>query len=671
MKLPRPEARRTGIVVALSALRSGGSPAAGEFPDLLALGELARSWGFDLIQLLPVNDTGGMSSPYTALSAFALHPLYIRAEDLPEVRAKPSLADKFRALSLEHAEAPRFDYGRYSSAKLALLEEVFRASVGKSDAASWISGLEGFVAWQAANGWVLGYSVFSELKRRYGGLPWWSWREDRDPSRERVEALWRDPVHAAGTRFFAWLQFRAEAQFRAAAEGLAKLGVGILGDIPILIGKDSAEVWAERGLFGLGLSAGSPPDAENPLGQNWGFPVYDWEALAREDFRFWRDRLTVASRFYSAYRIDHVLGFFRIWTLGERERSGYLGRFAPTLGIEVGELEALGFDPPRRRWLSRPHLPFWRLLEAAGNDAALLHPAMERLFDRIGAEDLYLFKDGISGELDIEAALEGGSRRLCDFILSAWRDRALLEYEKGRFVPTWNWRGTTAWASLSEGERRGLEELFAAKRSTSERIWDEGGRRILGELLSSSDMLPTAEDLGGIPPYVPRALADLGILGLRVFRWTRRWEVEGQPIVAPAEWPETSVACPSVHDSSALRDWWEREADRPLFWSWAARALGRDLGEAPPRLGSADARLLLEAVARVNSRFAVYPIQDLLAMSPTWSGGDPHEERVNVPGTDNAWNWGYRLPTRLEGLSEDVELRKSALALVAARGLRA
>ncbi|MEI6877118.1 MAG: 4-alpha-glucanotransferase, partial [Spirochaetota bacterium] len=181
MKFAHPESRHSGIVVALSALRSESSHACGEFPDLVLLGDLARSWNFDLVQLLPVNDTGGMSSPYTALSAFALHPLYLRLSDLPEARSRPEFAQKARALADMHAADERFAYGPYRAAKLALLEELFTASRGKREADAWLEAVGGFPDWLEENSWVKGYAIFSELKRRAGGKPWWEWARYRDP----------------------------------------------------------------------------------------------------------------------------------------------------------------------------------------------------------------------------------------------------------------------------------------------------------------------------------------------------------------------------------------------------------------------------------------------------------------------------------------------------------
>ncbi len=666
MKFADTGRKRTGLVVALSALRSEASPACGEFPDLVLLGELARRWSFDLVQLLPVNDTGGMNSPYMALSAFALHPLYLRIADLPEAARAPDIVGRARRLAESHAGISRLAYHEYLSAKLDLLERLFISAYPGPDIDAKLAALPGFEAWMRANPWVRPYSVFMELKRREGQGPWWSWSSRREPGADGVERLWAAPEFRSGTRFRAWLQFSLDAPFGAATKALASMGIELLGDIPILIGKDSADVWADRSIFKLEVSAGSPPDGENPNGQNWGFPAWNWEELERRDFDFWRLRLEVASRWYSAYRIDHVLGFFRIWTTGARERDAWLGAFHPTVPVTREDLEGLGFDSGRFRWLSRPHIREARLVEAAGGDASAAARAASLVLERIGDEALFLFRGDIGGTADLVARLADVDGSLRDFLLAAWRDRCLYEFEPGHFVPSWGFRSSTSWASLSEGERSALEGLFAARARESEALHEATGRGLLRKLAAFTDMLPTAEDLGGIPPYVPKVLDELGILGLRVWRWTRRWNEAGQPFIAAADYPPNSVVCPSVHDSSSLREWWEREADRSLVWNFATTSLGREASPAPERLGPDDARFLLEALACAASKIAVFPMQDLLAMSEAFRPADPAAERINVPGTDNPWNWGWRLPATIEALMADSGLARSA-ALVAAQ----
>jgi 4-alpha-glucanotransferase len=666
---PLKTAASSGIVLPLQSLRTAASPAAGEFPDLVLFGTLASSWGFDLIQLLPVNDSGFQSSPYSALSAFALHPLYLSIEALPELAGAKGAG--LRGLAAETARGfskdGRLRYGAYLEAKLALLERIWKEAAEAATAAT--KAAASFAAWIEANPWVKAYAVFVELKRRNGGRPWWQWEGLRDPKPAEIEALWEKGELVSGCRFRAWIQWRAEGQFRDARAKLDAAGIAVMGDLPILINEDSAEVWARRSVFRMGLAAGAPPDMYAELGQNWGFPIYDWEAAAADGYSFWKARLASAEKFYAAYRIDHVLGFFRIWALSAQDNTGFLGRFVPDAYITRQELEALGFDSGRLRWLSRPHVPTARLLDATGDDATAVKEAEDLVLDRIGNEELFLFKPSIRGEKDIEALAARGepgygdkglSAAVKDCLLAAWRDRALHEFQPGLFVPSWRYYETTAWRSLQDGERRSLEELFAAKRSEGEGQWERTGRLLLGELAASSAMLPCAEDLGSVPACVPRVLADLGILGLRVLRWTREWEKGGQPQVELADYPRLTIACPSVHDSTSTREWYETEADRGQVWALAARALGRDLGPAPERLEPEAAALLLSAVSASASAIVVFPIQDLLALGTAFRPASAAEERINVPGTTNDWNWGWRLPAELEHILADKALAQAA-----------
>jgi 4-alpha-glucanotransferase len=341
-----------------------------------------------------------------------------------------------------------------------------------------------------------------------------------------------------------------------------------------------------------------------------------------------------------------------------------MGRFVPDIPIARSELEALGLSADRIRWLSRPHVPTSRLTQASGESAA--KAAAFAALDRIGQEELFLFKASIKGERDIEA-LPSISPAARDALLAAWRDRTLYEYEDGLFVPTWDCRSASCWPTLSDAERGALEGLFGRKRAESEESWAQTGARLLGALSKAVPMLPCAEDLGSVPDCVPRVLEELGILGLRVFRWTRRWNEDGQPYVPMADYPKLTVACPSVHDSSSLREWWESEADRPSVWGFARSTLGRDLGPCPERLDPEQVEALLELIAVSASRFAVYPIQDLLAMSEALRPEDPKAERINVPGTVGAGNWSYRLPSTVDVVLADKKLAVKARALAKAR----
>ncbi|MDR0387957.1 MAG: 4-alpha-glucanotransferase [Treponema sp.] len=646
--------RLIGAVVPVGALRSGKSAGVGEFPDLAEFAGFCAKMGIGLIQILPVNDTGYESSPYSALTVFALHPLYLRIGDLPEVRAgSPEFLQKAEALRKEFEGETRFPFEKVLRAKMSLLREIYAANkaeiAGKAE-----SGALG--KWMAENPWIKEYAVYRRLKETNGEKSWQEWSAFRQVTAADIEALWNDGKFRGEHLFWAWLQEALDVQFGKAAEAIAAEGIVLEGDLPILINEDSCDVWAHPEYFHLELSAGAPPDMYSPEGQSWGFPIYNWEALAKTDYAWWRKRLKAAEKYYQAYRIDHVLGFFRIWSCPRTDYSAALGRFVPYISISRDELTALGFDDGRIRWVSRPHIPTGEVWDALRNNwggdctepeiAAEAEKAFSAALTRIGNEELWLFKESIRGEKDIAALGLHPAAQSC--LVNAWRNRMFLEYKKDCFCPTWLYRTSRAYATLSGDEKSRLEELLAKHDADSEKIWEKQGKKLLSILCESSSMLPCAEDLGAVPACVPRVLTKLKILGLRVVRWCRK--SEGGPFVPFEDYPELSVCTAAVHDSSTLREWWEREADQQGFCDFIGYP------SLPRIYNPGVAKVLLQRTAAAASRFRVFQIQDLLHLSPRWYAEDPASERINVPGTAAPFNWTYRLPASIEEIAKDGDL---------------
>jgi len=223
----------------------------------------------------------------------------------------------------------------------------------------------------------------------------------------------------------------------------------------------------------------------------------------------------------------------------------------------------------------------------------------------------------------------------------------------------WYYRNSRAYASLSEDEKRNLESLLEQRNAESEKIWEFEGERLLSELTSSSSMLPCAEDLGAVPACVPRVLEKLNILGLRVVRWHREWGKEGQPYVHFEDYPELSVCAPAVHDSSCLREWWDREADQPQFSGFIG------VPSLPKVYNPGSARIILSKIASCASRYRVFQMQDLMHLSTHWYAADPGAERINVPGTVTEFNWTYRLPATIGEIMADEDLIRSVKDLAA------
>lgn len=664
MNFLNPEKKIMGVAVPLLALRDTDISACGEFASLVALGELAKEWHFNLIQLLPVNNTGTGTSPYSAMSAFALHPVYIRIEDVDwkgSAASKKKIALMLSDLKNRHANNKRVCFEQVVMEKLEILKEIWNLSKPAP-----MQQIEAFIE---AQPWVKPYACFVVLKSRNQNKPWWEWNEHRNPSSDDIKKFWEDPELLQELLFHTWLQMVAKEQFEAACNYIFSLGIDIMGDIPILMNKDSADVWYERRFFNLDYSAGAPPDMYATLGQNWGFPLYRWDIIEESGFAFWKNRLAYADVFYSSYRIDHVLGFFRIWGINNAEIDGYLGRFIPEYTIDYHELVAMGFGQARITWLSKPHI------QASAVDEALssLSPedsakAKSALFRQIGSEPLYLFNPAIQGGKDIQAIL--GENELTNRVLSWWRNRTLYEVESGKFVPSWEYFRTTAWGTLSENEKHVLEALFARRRGESLILWENTGRKILRMVTGSVKMQACAEDLGAVPPCVPTVLDELGIPGLRVLRWNRKWDEPGAPYIALDKYPVNTVACPSVHDSSNVRQWWVEEADRKVVWDLVCKALdgvSEKDAEAPNTLEPANMVLFLKAFVTVASQFAVIPLQDLLSCDGRYREENPADERINIPGTMHPFNWVYRMKPTLAALYADSKFNEMIRNIVSMR----
>ena len=618
----------------------------GQFPDILELARWCSTVGLRAIQLLPLNDTGLTSSPYSALSAFALNPIYI---DVLAVEGSACVRDELVAFREAHEREPRVSYETVRELKMRALRRVFAAV---SDP-SLQSGLR---SWMADRPWAISYAVFMALREEARGAPWWEWRSGK----EWNPAGGPKVFGRLGARalFHVWAQQAAERQLAAASAAAEGLGVRVKGDLPILMSRDSVDVWTRPEYFDLDFQAGAPPDMFSPDGQNWGFPPYRWEALERDDYGFWRERISHAGRFYHAVRIDHVLGFLRIWRIPATESSGVLGHFHPQSLLRREEL-AKFLDAGRLTWLSVPHTAGRDIDAALGAEAA---EAKGRLFRVLPGEDLYHIRPELDSENAILALKEPGQTRA--YLLARHRDRALLATGSGTFAASWYFGASSSYRSLTHAERELFDRSVRDSYAASELIWERSGRRLLAMLQDSTDMLLCAEDLGAVPDCLPRMLADLGILSLKIERWSRDYKAEGQPLVPPASYPRLSVCSPSVHDSSTLRGWWEEAGwDREAYY----RSIGGQ-GACPATLTAALCRRVLTRLMGSASLLAVAQIQDYLALTEELRAADPAEERVNVPGTVSSSNWSYRIPLPLEELAANTGLAAAVREVVAARG---
>jgi 4-alpha-glucanotransferase len=647
MKFPRFSYPPTGTAVPVSAIHSESSLGIGEFLDLIPFGGWCKKCSLDVIQILPVNDTGYQESPYSALSAFALNPVYLRISEVPGAQ---EYEGEIQGFSRNRQAAERVDYQGVREFKLSILRKIY------ADRKEYLITDPHFLSWLEDNRWVRTYAVYSSLREKNERRHWKEWERFSDPKQKDIETYWDEELEA--TRFYAWVQFILERQLKQASDTLASIGVALKGDIPILMQEDSADVWAHRKYFDLSLRAGAPPDMYSYEGQNWGFPIYNWDRLRKDGFSWWKSRLLHAERFYNAFRIDHVLGFFRIWAIPAYEHAGSLGYYLPAARITRDELEELGFGEQRITWLSRAHIYTDEIRNRLDDKADEALTCLRR----IGQEELFIFDSKIRGSSDIDALDISDTTKEA---LKEWkRNRTLIEVEKDTYAPAWHFAETRAYHTLSDGERSKLHDLIDKKGRESETIWENHATELLSMIRETTDMLVCAEDLGVVPQAVPRVLKNLGILSLKILFWTKEYGKPGEPFMPVSLYPFLSVATLSVHDSQVFGDWWENDSSEE-----ERKDLCRALGIAPlhaQSYGRETARSLLEGLFSTYSYLCILQVQELLLL-----GGEKQppfrEQRINIPGTVDEKNWSYRMPQSIEECMRDDLLSSTIRALASKR----
>lgn len=323
--------RRAGVAVPLFSLYSKKSTGIGEIPDLCLLIDWCRETGLSIIQLLPLNEVGMDNSPYNAISTFALDPMYLRLENIKMVDKKRFKEDIIKLKEKFPTGHGHVDY-RIKPAKLELLYAMFRSSE--------LSRSYKYRRYKEKNAfWLNGYALYKFIKDHKDERAWFTWKK---PLRHREEKTLKDLENRNKQRieFYCWLQWQLSEQFEAVKKYASSNKVFLMGDIPFLVSRDSADVWAHQNYFKLDYEAGAPPDMFFAKGQRWGMPPYDWNNIARDGFFYIKERLNYAENFYDMFRIDHFVGLLRVWiikTSTPRKKGAKEGHFDPEQEYLWGE----------------------------------------------------------------------------------------------------------------------------------------------------------------------------------------------------------------------------------------------------------------------------------------------------------------------------------------------
>lgn len=651
-RFPERQWRGAGTAIPVFSLRSEADFGVGEFYDLKPMIDWAASTGQRILQLLPVNDTTMIgtwedSYPYNANSTFALHPQFIRLTD-----AGVEEDDEYRRLREELNALPEVDYERVNTAKLRLLRGAFERCGARTAAHR---DYKEFM--EANREWLLPYAAFCTLRDEQGTADFTRWGEYARYKAETVEKYSRS--HRREIDFHCYVQYHLHLQLSEVCRYAHSRGIVLKGDLPIGISRTSADAWLSPQLFHMDSQAGAPPDAFSASGQNWGFPTYDWERMAQDDYAWWRARLKKMAEYFDAYRIDHILGFFRIWEIPTHAIHGLLGHFNPAMPYSADELRAMGFDTADGRYTT------------PAPDDRMLCDLFGDLADEVRTECM---KEGrllpayatqrkaaerFPGEDPRRSRIRTGLLTLLDDVLFVEDPR-----RKGYFHPRIAAQMTYAFRALDDGRRDAFNRLhddFFYRRHN--RFWQESALRKLPMLLTATGMLACGEDLGMIPDCVPETMRMLQILSLEIQRMPKSTT---ETFADTARYPYLSVCTTSTHDMSPLRAWWEE--DRALTERFYREVL-HEGGEVPYFCEPWVCRRIIGMHLSSPAMFTILPLQDWLSIDGALRYPYPDKERINVPAIPRYY-WRYRMHLTLEELLRQEDFNDTLRDMIAASGRR-
>lgn len=639
--------RGTGLAIPVFSLRTNKSFGVGEFNDIKTLVDWASKVSMKMIQLLPVNDTTSThtkadSYPYAAISAFALHPLYISIETVAGAKHK-KIISKIISHKSTLNENEGVCYEQVMKYKLDALNLLFEAQDK-----DLFDDKEFLTFFQKNSAWLQPYAVFSFLRDKYKSPDVANWEEFSVFSQPLIDKLTsKQSKHYKKIALHYFIQYHLHLQLKDAHEYANKKGIVLKGDIAIGVNRFGVDTWIDPTLYHLDMQAGAPPDDFAIKGQNWGFPTYNWETMRKNNYAWWKQRFEQMSNYFDAFRIDHILGFFRIWSIPVDAVEGIMGRFVPAIPITQAELDDNGIHLTIDR-LCTPYINDTVLWEISGGNEIDLKRFLHPIKD-----GYYAFKPAFDSQRKIEKYFHdlGESDQHAELkqVLFNLHSNIILHKDpehKNQYHFRFNFQQTLSFHHLPSNIQRSLMELYYDYYfHRQENVWKTEAMKKLPSLKRSTEMLICGEDLGMVPHCVPDVMAYLGILCMEVQRMPKKINTQ---FYNPAQASYLSVVTPSTHDMSTIREWWleDRTASQQFYnqemWQY---------GDAPHDANVHVAKSIILQHISSPAMWAVFQIQDLFAMDETLRMSDPHQERINIPGDPNHY-WRYRMPLNIEELQE-------------------
>lgn len=642
--------RGAGVLIPVFSLRSENSMGVGEFSDIKLLIDWAKKTGLKLIQLLPVNDTTANhnfhdSYPYAAISAFALHPLFINLEKIAGT-AHSNLLRPIKRKQKKLNELRLFDYEEVMSLKLTTLQNLF--NVLKEDLKKDLVYFEFF---ELNRHWLVPYAAFSFLRDKYKTPDSANWEAYKNYNEEAIQELVSPTQeHYDQILFFYFLQYHLHLQMKEVADYAHQQKIVLKGDIPIGVYRYGCDAWVNPKLYNMDEQSGAPPDDFAVKGQNWGFPTYNWEEMSKDNYNWWRRRFDQMSNYFDAFRIDHILGFFRIWSIPLQSVEGIMGRFSPAIPVDISEFYSRHISFNHDRYC-KPYIT-QSIVEAIFKERS--PEVIEKFLEK--KSDGYDLKDFVNTQAKVADFFIKEPDEILMRGLFDLNSNVILFEEENSNGQRFHFRiaidKTSSFYQLDNYTKSILWPLYIDYFYHRQNdFWKKEGMKKLPSLKRTTNMLVCGEDLGMVPPSVPEVMNQLDILGLEIERMPKNPATE---FFHPKDSPYLSVVTPSTHDMSTIRGWWQENREQTQrFYNYM---LGQ-YGEAPAICEDWIVKKIILQHLYSPAMWSIFQLSDMLGMDNKLRWPNPDEERINVPSDPENY-WHYRMHLNLEDLLKENEFNE-------------
>lgn len=655
--------RLAGTLVPVFSLRSEGSFGVGDFGDLKSMINLVYATGQRVLQILPVNDTTTTHSwqdsyPYSCISIFAIHPQYVDLRQLPALTNAKQRND-FEALREQLNALPQIDYEQVNTAKIKYLRLLFAQEGSK------VLSSKGFKQFMLqAGSWLVPYAQYCVLRDKYGTACFSQWSDHNtwnEADRDKLLRISSQEYHEAS--FWYYVQYILHNQLLEAHQYARKKHVILKGDIPIGVSRYGCDVWTEPRYFNLNGQAGAPPDDFSVNGQNWGFPTYNWDAMLKDGCQWWIRRFQNMAQYFDAYRIDHVLGFFRIWEIPVNAVHGLLGQFQPSLGMTREEIESYGLSFLEHQFCD-PFIANW-VLDRIFYERA---DEVKTKYLDYDHDDIWKLKPAYDTQRKIEKAFDGVTDEhelhLRDGLYSLVSDVLFVRDHKdnSKFHPRISAQFNFTYEALYDNDKAAFNRLYNDYfYRRNNQFWYDEAMKKLPVLVQATRMLVCAEDLGMVPDCVSWVMNELRVLSLEIQSMPKDPHVRFGHLNRN---PYRSVCTFSTHDMPTLRQWWDEDISRTQDYF---NTMLYHEGPAPHPLPGWLARDIVSRQLASPSMLCVLSIQDWLAMDERIRLKDADAERINIPANPHYY-WRYRMHVSIEKLMNDASFTENVRDLVKQSG---